>query len=1298
MGIGMVTARRELGAIIASMFASGLVFAQACPGTDVFFLDLAEPGVITELNPTAVAVEDLNGDQLPDLVTGHGNPLGGSSGINDGLVAVQLQLQGGGFSSPIEVIRTIGDPEGTQISAVRVGHFNSDAIPDIAAVTLRGGVAGGIQPSDFFIALGNGDGTFLPPFSLGGYPDNLTDLVIGDFDGDGKDDAAVCATFGDAGQELIVFWGSGFGPPEQITTYTGPLVKPTSVSAADINADGNLDLVVSDEATSNSGVFVFLNESNISFRMFAPPIPVPVDIPGMIGVPAEPSRAAAFDADGNGSVDLVVSSPVTGEIYLMPGSGGNNPMFGPPEVLFQEVGGTWFEVIEDIDGDGEKDLVVSNAPGNAVHVLARDGTGMFCELKRFDGIVRPNRSAVANIEGEASTDVDLDLVVASDTGSVGTIEIIVNGGSEDCDGNNLPDDPEDFENRSWNIAQEGSFHDEESWCPSVVPGPEDEVVFALDGVYQVEIGRDCQQLGCNVYHIRRLEVTNGMPQFDSREGLSTAPRLIMGDNLVEDDRGVGGQIGEDGDLTVEGESGMPATLELLSGTLQVGVVDVGQQEEIVDTVHIGVADGTSGIVFLNGSGSTPVLDTTRSRLVIGTGGSGRIDISRGELLASGITLGSPGESADEGGVLRVNGQLSEVDAEGELRLLSGRLEIENGGVVSGTPVQVLGGVISGDGGIVESSANIRGRVSPGSASGNGIGTLTFASDYTQRAGDNGGAGELLIDVRGSGIGEHDVITVEGRAEIAGGLTVRPVDGLSGVDSDPIEFLKATGSLDGQFDIALLPGLVNNEFLKLVYNRAGSEKAVALEVATLEDELGFGEGESNTFTDAEGIPTAARLADMDNDGLVDLVIALPADEMPDMNAGNLVVLLNSGIDGPDRFSEVRVFPIGVNPSAIAIGDLDGDNTNDIVVVHRGDNTVRLATNLFADVVLNFQVLDEFAVTNPTAVAIGNFDDDPAVSNDIAVAGLNGSGDGSVEVALNTALGTGSNWQGLETGVFYAASRGVTFMDIGDFDSDSCIDIFLTSDDDNGVNILSNNGPPGGQNWAGFASLGDPIETGDFPISGAVVDLDLDGDADLVVADRGAGELSVILNDNESKGELNLRQPGRISLDNAQGIRAPLSLTVGDYDTDEDADVAMVVIDQSGVRSLLVLRNDLDRATFQVQFSENEPGEQPNDPILVLSGDVNGDTTTDIVSVTSPTAPGTPRQGPNIPGWSALPLLEFEPCNAADLAEPLGTLDLADITAFISGFLADDPIADLDENGVFDLGDITSFVKEFNAGCP
>jgi hypothetical protein len=57
-----------------------------------------------------------------------------------------------------------------------------------------------------------------------------------------------------------------------------------------------------------------------------------------------------------------------------------------------------------------------------------------------------------------------------------------------------------------------------------------------------------------------------------------------------------------------------------------------------------------------------------------------------------------------------------------------------------------------------------------------------------------------------------------------------------------------------------------------------------------------------------------------------------------------------------------------------------------------------------------------------------------------------------------------------------------------------------------------------------------------------------------------------------------------------------------------------------------------------------------------------------------------------------------CGPADLAPPFGLLDLADVNAFAGGFVAGDPVSDLNGDGLFDLGDINLFVTAFLGGCP
>ena len=58
----------------------------------------------------------------------------------------------------------------------------------------------------------------------------------------------------------------------------------------------------------------------------------------------------------------------------------------------------------------------------------------------------------------------------------------------------------------------------------------------------------------------------------------------------------------------------------------------------------------------------------------------------------------------------------------------------------------------------------------------------------------------------------------------------------------------------------------------------------------------------------------------------------------------------------------------------------------------------------------------------------------------------------------------------------------------------------------------------------------------------------------------------------------------------------------------------------------------------------------------------------------------------------------PCNAADFSFEFDRLDLSDIVAFLVSFTTLDPDADLNDDGSIDLADINAFVDAFLAGCP
>jgi len=92
--------------------------------------------------------------------------------------------------------------------------------------------------------------------------------------------------------------------------------------------------------------------------------------------------------------------------------------------------------------------------------------------------------------------------------------------------------------------------------------------------------------------------------------------------------------------------------------------------------------------------------------------------------------------------------------------------------------------------------------------------------------------------------------------------------------------------------------------------------------------------------------------------------------------------------------------------------------------------------------------------------------------------------------------------------------------------------------------------------------------------------------------------------------------------------------------------------------------------------------------------------------NPAVLGYPAQGLDYWTWPFVGDRSFQlhgtvgtSCNAADVAAPLGVLDLVDIDVFIASFTTQDLAADIAPPfEVLDLGDVNAFIQSFIAGCP
>jgi len=226
-------------------------------------------------------------------------------------------------------------------------------------------------------------------FTTGGYyAEGNSHGVGGDFDGDGVDDVAIGA------QRFDYYsggWGGGYDYDcGAIQVYSGTISGSydygdaddliygdadydylgVSLQAADVDGDGYVDILAgasgSDNGSSGGGaVFVIPGDAGLSWssRVSSDAI---VEIDGdtsSLGL-GEDSLAHPGDVDGDGTLDVGLSSEDTGYVWLFAGSGlsGTVNVSSADWILSGTAGdlGSALNLDTDLDGDGNDDLLVGN--------------------------------------------------------------------------------------------------------------------------------------------------------------------------------------------------------------------------------------------------------------------------------------------------------------------------------------------------------------------------------------------------------------------------------------------------------------------------------------------------------------------------------------------------------------------------------------------------------------------------------------------------------------------------------------------------------------------------------------------------------------------------------------------------------------------------------------------------------------------------------------------------------------------------------------------------------------------------
>jgi hypothetical protein len=187
--------------------------------------------------------------------------------------------------------------------------------------------------------------------------------------GDGKPDL-ICASPIPPGalggdNTLTIFTNDGSGG----FGFDGKLAAggaPFSVAAADVNGDGQLDLICPSLAGNGGTVMVFTNTiipGHTGFSLISSP-----------GVGANPFPVIAVDVNGDGKLDLISANAGDNTLTVLTNDG--NGFFGSNATL--NVGSVPACVVAaDVNGDGKPDLICGNWYDGTLTVFTNNGSGIF---------------------------------------------------------------------------------------------------------------------------------------------------------------------------------------------------------------------------------------------------------------------------------------------------------------------------------------------------------------------------------------------------------------------------------------------------------------------------------------------------------------------------------------------------------------------------------------------------------------------------------------------------------------------------------------------------------------------------------------------------------------------------------------------------------------------------------------------------------------------------------------------------------------------------------------------------------
>ena len=291
-------------------------------------------------------------------------------------------------------------------SSIEFGDIDNDGHLDLI-------VTGSDMINDYLDKyINDGTGNFSGPLNFGTGVQESS-ISMADLDNDGDLDLIVTGQEG-ANERLDKYINDGSG------NFAGPVsfgvgVEYSSICIGDLDNDGDLDLIVTGSDGANERLDKYINDGSGNFAG-----------PASFGVGVEYSSISMGDLDNDGDLDLIATGDNGAnerlDKYMNDGTGN----FAGPVSFGTGVVGSSI-VLGDLDSDGDLDLITSGWSGNSrLDKYMNDGQGNFTGPTSLGTGLFDTSIAL----GDLNSDGDLDLIASGlDNGASQRLHKYINDGS-----------------------------------------------------------------------------------------------------------------------------------------------------------------------------------------------------------------------------------------------------------------------------------------------------------------------------------------------------------------------------------------------------------------------------------------------------------------------------------------------------------------------------------------------------------------------------------------------------------------------------------------------------------------------------------------------------------------------------------------------------------------------------------------------------------------------------------------------------------------------------------------------------